>query len=365
MTLQLYFARRFAVTFILVMLIFTGLLFLTDMVEQFRRFQTASITMGKAASLAALSTPRNIYQILPILMIIATVALFLRMARTSELVVTRAAGRSALRSLVSPLLVAGLIGTAAVTVMNPIVAATTDRYNRDADALNHGTENILSVSAEGLWLRQAASTGQVVIQARAASGNGITLEEVSFLGFTEFGRSAFRIEANAATLTPGAWELNGAKRWLIATGMNPEANAEFFATLRLPTDLTPDQILESFGSPNSVPIWELPAFINRLEQAGFSARAHRVWLHMELASPFLLMAMVLIGAGFTMRHTRFGKTGLMVLLAVLMGFGMFFLKSFAQILGDTGKIPVLLAAWTPPIAAIMLSLGLMLHTEDG
>jgi len=75
--------------------------------------------------------------------------------------------------------------------------------------------------------------------------------------------------------------------------------------------------------------------------------------------------MVLIGAGFTMRHTRFGRTGLMVLIAVLMGFGIFFLKSFTQILGDTGKIPVLLAAWTPPLAGVMLSLGLLLHTEDG
>jgi lipopolysaccharide export system permease protein len=55
----------------------------------------------------------------------------------------------------------------------------------------------------------------------------------------------------------------------------------------------------------------------------------------------------------------------MVLLAVLIGFGMFFMKSFAQILGDTGKIPVLLAAWAPPVAGILLSLGLLLHTEDG
>ena len=34
---------------------------------------------------------------------------------------------------------------------------------------------------------------------------------------------------------------------------------------------------------------------------------------MELSAPLMLAAMVLIGAGFTMRHTRFGKTGIMVL----------------------------------------------------
>lgn len=365
MTLQLYFARRFTVTFILVMLIFTGLIFLTDMVEQLRRFQGQAITLGQAAGLSALNSPKSIYQVLPILMIIATVTLFLRMARTSELVVTRAAGRSALRSLVAPLVVAFTFGVISVTVLNPIVAATSDRYATVTSELRYGARNVLSVSSEGLWLRQSASAGQVVIQAQGANGNGTELLDVMFLGFTLEGRPAFRIEAARAQLTPGAWELTDAKRWIIAAGRNPEANAETLASLRLPTDLTPDRILEGFGNPGTIPIWELPKFIARLEQAGFSARAHRVWLQMELASPLLLMAMVLIGAGFTMRHTRMGKTGLMVLFAVLMGFGMFFLKSFAQILGDTGKIPVLLAAWTPPVAGVMLSLGMLLHTEDG
>ena len=40
---------------------------------------------------------------------------------------------------------------------------------------------------------------------------------------------------------------------------------------------------------------------------------------MELALPLLLAAMVLIAAGFTMRHARFGKTGTWCLLALLGG----------------------------------------------
>ena len=73
----------------------------------------------------------------------------------------------------------------------------------------------------------------------------------------------------------------------------------------------------------------------------------------------------LIAAGFTMRHARFGKTGQMVLLALAGGFSIFFLRNFAQVLGDNGQIPVYLAAWSPPVAAILLSLGLLLHLEDG
>ena len=135
--------------------------------------------------------------------------------------------------------------------------------------------------------------------------------------------------------------------------------------MSLASNLTRDQILDSFGTPSAVPIWDLPAFIARLETAGFAARAHRVWFQMELALPLLLVAMVLMGAGFTMRHARFGRTGLMVLSALLLGFTLYFIRNFAAILGENGQIPVLLAAWGPPVAAVLLPLGLLLHLEDG
>ena len=109
----------------------------------------------------------------------------------------------------------------------------------------------------------------------------------------------------------------------------------------------------------------MQGFIRQLEQAGFSARRHKVWFQSELARPLFLVAMVLVGAAFTMRHTRFGGTGPAVLSAVLLGFSLYFARSFATILGENGQLAVMLAAWAVPIAANLLALGLLLHAEDG
>ena len=159
--------------------------------------------------------------------------------------------------------------------------------------------------------------------------------------------------------------LQQAKTWNL-TAANPETQAvETASGLRVASNLTPDSIRDSFGTPSAIPIWELPDYIAGLERAGFSARSHRVWFQMELALPLLLATMVLVAAGFSMRHARFGNTGTMVLLAMLMGFLIFFLRNFAQVLGENGQIPIALAAWSPPLAALCLSLGLLLHLEDG
>ena len=366
MTLHLYFANRFFRSFISVFLIFFAILFMVDLIEQIRRFGDTDATFGRVMALTLLNVPQTLYRILPLIMILATLALFLGLARSSELVVTRASGRSALKSLTAPVIIALLIGIFAVAGFNPIVAATTKQYELMSGRLTGAGASAVSVTQEGLWLRQGSANGQTVIHATRSNLDGTTLFDATFLGFDLDGRPTYRIEAQEAQLAIGAWQILGAKEWRFSNlEAIPEGAAFEAEKMSLASNLTRDQILDSFGTPSSIPIWELPNFIGHLESAGFSARIHRTFLHMELALPILLVAMVLVGAGFTMRHTRFGRTGFMVMLALALGFTLYFIRNFAAILGENGQIPVVLAAWGPPLAAVFLPLGLLLHLEDG
>jgi len=364
MTLSLYFMRRFLKSVAQVFLIFFGILMLIDMVEQLRRFAPQGIGLAGAAELALMNVPASLYRILPLIVIFASIALFLGLARSSELVVVRAAGRSGLRFLLAPVGMALLLGTGVVAVLNPFVAATSKNYDALYTRQAQGAEATFSINESGLWLRQGGPEGQTVIRAARSDLDGTRLFAASFLIFDAAGIPSQRIEAEEATLRAGEWALTQAKYWDL-TARNPEVSARTEATASLPSELTPERIRDSFGDPSAIPIWSLPDYIARLEQAGFSARAHRVWFQMELALPLLLAAMVLVAAGFTMRHARAGRTGQMVLFALLGGFGIFFLRNFAQVLGENGQIPVLLAAWSPPVAALLLALGLLLHLEDG
>ena len=364
MILHLYFARKFVLSFLSVLGIFFAILVLVDLVEQVRRFSSDAFTFGAALRLTLLNVPALLYRIFPLIMILATLTLFLGLARTSELVVTRASGRSALKSLLAPVLVAALFGACAVAILNPMVAATSKQYEIQSNRFASGNTNVLSISQEGLWLRQGSKSGQTVIRASRANLDGTRLFDVTFITFAPNEGPTERIEAKSADLIKGLWRLQDAKRWSFA-GTNPELTATTSATLDIPTDLTRAGIRDSFGTPSAIPIWELPQFIDSLETAGFSARQHRMWFQMELALPLFLVSMVLVGAAFTLRHTRFGRTGAMVLAALLTGFALYFIRNFAQILGENGQIPIALAAWTPPLAAIGLALGLLLHLEDG
>ena len=364
MILHRYFAFRFLKAFAGVFGIFFLIMVFLDLVEQLRRFSNTEATFADIIELTLLNVPEGIYRILPLIMIIATIALFLGLARSSEMVVTRAAGRSAMQALLSPLTMALMIGVLGVAMLNPIVAATSREFEARSNDFR-GQDRVLSLGSTGLWLRQGDAESQTVIRAESANLDGTSLQNVTFLKFSPDGLPLQRIAAEQALLQNGAWSLQTAKIWPLADVRTPEAEAQSVAAYELPSTLTADQIRDSFGTPSSIPIYELPAFIRRLESAGFSAQRHQVWLQMELAMPVFLVAMVMIGASFTMRHQRGGRTGLMVLLAIMLSFGTYFLRNFAAILGENGQLPAALAAWAPPIAAIGLAMGFLLHKEDG
>ena len=131
------------------------------------------------------------------------------------------------------------------------------------------------------------------------------------------------------------------------------------------TDITVDNINDSFAPPETLSFWDLPGFINNLERAGFSAIRHRLYWHTLLAAPLLLCAMILIAATFTLRHSRVVNVPYVVAGGILTGFLLFFFSDIVFALGTRESIPVVLAAWTPSGVSTLLGLAMVFHLEDG
>ncbi|WP_112323870.1 LPS export ABC transporter permease LptG [Oceanibium sediminis] len=366
MTLELYITRRFLRAILVVILVIGGLSFLLTSVENIRITAANDAPVNAALVLTLFQLPEIMGETFPLILMLGALAAFLGLSRTSEMVIVRASGISGLRVLLMPVIAALVMGGIATTIYNPIVAASSATADAMKARITQSEQSVLSFAGGSLWLRQGLPSGQTVIQASEASAEGSALKGVRLHQFAPDNRLTTRVEADGAQLGDEVWVLNGVRRWNLDLGEEASLGpAEQLPQLRLPTNLTAEQIQDSFAPPNSIPIWELPDFIAQLEQAGFSATRHRVFLQSELARPALFVAMVLIGAGFSLRHVRFGQTGVMILFAIFAGFSLYFFKDIAETLGGNGDIPVALAAWSAPVAAILLALGLLLHLEDG
>ena len=75
--------------------------------------------------------------------------------------------------------------------------------------------------------------------------------------------------------------------------------------------------------------------------------------------------MALVAAGFSMRPARRGGVARMIGGGVSVGFALFLFSKVAEEFGQSGALPVTLAAWAPAASGLMLSVAMLLHTEDG
>ena len=371
MTLWLYIARRFATTLLFAFTAVLMLVVIVDLVELLRANRRGEAGFLDLLGMAFLHAPSVTITAAPFTVLLASMTSFALLARSSELVVTRAGGVSVWRLISRALIVAALLGVFSFSVYNPISSALAARFETLEDRYFNRSSSRLAVAGGGLWLRQGGEDGQTVIRAKRASGTIERLWDVAIFQFDTDDRLYRRLDARTAVLENRSWRLNGVKRWDLGggTGGNDSALQETAAIktdeMRIDTDLTLEHIRDSFAAPQTISFWKLPGFIDLLEESGFSSNRHRMhWLGL-LSAPIVFVAMVLIGAAFSMRHARFGGLGVMALGCVMAGFGYFFLSDIATALGSSGAVPVLLAAWAPPASAVLFALGLLLHLEDG
>jgi len=227
-TLDTYIARRFLLTAVAVFATVFALIAVVNFIELLRANDAGKAGFFQIAAMALLRTPAVSISAAPFTVLLAAMACFAGMARTSELVVTRAAGLSIWRLIAPALVVAAGMGCVAFAIYNPVSAAFASRVATLEEKYFGRSSSSLSVASGGIWLRQGAETGHTVIRAERASQGIDQLWSVSIFRFGEGDRFETRIEAGRVVLEPGQWRLHDTHSWRLGAtgGMADEMIAE-------------------------------------------------------------------------------------------------------------------------------------------
>jgi len=355
-----YIARRFVLTIGGTFLLCSLLILLIDLVELLRQSgKGGGLTGTQVAWLSLLRLPAYAEALLPFSVLVGTLSAFLLLSRSSELTVMRGAGMSVWQIVRPGVFVAFLIGVFSVTVFNPMASAARSESERlIAEALGREA-SILSQSGSGAWLRQEGPDGQSVLNAQAVTAQGTQLSRVVALVYDRNGTFQERVEGAKAQLKDQVWEISDGI--VSRVGREPIP----FGTYNLSTYLTPERVQDALGSVLAVSVWQLPGLIEVAEKAGLPSFRQRVTFELLLSRPFLLVAMVLLGATVSLRSFRFGRVRTMVLTGVIGGLGFFLFTEISRQLGASGLTPPRIAVWVPVGIACLVSLTVLAHQEDG
>jgi lipopolysaccharide export system permease protein len=331
-----------------------------DYVELMRRgADWPNATAWLLAKISLFRVPPLTERIMPFSVLVGAMSCYLALSRRLELVVARAAGVSAWQFVAPAMIAAFIFGVVATTIYNPVSATLHERSKRlEADMLG---ENLSAFqgNTSGFWVRQKSDDGAAIINANSSREQGAQLGGVSVYTFDSNGHFQQRIEAKSATLQQGFWQLEDAR--IYSSGKAPDVEE----TYRLGTNLTLEQVRESFATPETVPFWQLPTYIEMADKAGLMAAGYRLQYQQLLARPFLLAAMVLLAASVSLRFFRFGGVQKMVLSGISAGFFLFVLSKITEDMSKSELLSPVAAAWIPVIIGGLTGFVALLYQEDG
>lgn len=359
-SISLYIARQVALWFAGAVMVAAVLVLLIDMMELVRRAASRpDATMDIVAAMALLHLPHILEITLPFAMMFASMAVLWRMSRHHELAVARASGLSVWQLLLPILTVAFVLGILKAVAFNPLAATSLAIFEDMEVRYFNKRPNNPVLSGAALWIKDYSGVYDLVIHGKSVDSGERLLKNVTVFQFIDQDRFNARLDADSAELRAGEWHFENVRI------TRPEAPASTMERLTLSTKLDWSTLAENVTNPRSTPLWELPGFIRKIEEAGFSAAPHRVQFHNTLASPAGFCAMVLLAAAFAIRPPRRGGLlGLMTMCA-LAGIAFYIVNQVFLRLGQSEQIPAILAAWAPTACVLMLGAAWLLYTEDG
>ncbi len=357
--LDKYLIRQYLFYLLIIVAIVASLLFIFDFIELTRITASKNVAIGKVLIMSAQKNPMHLQKVLGFLVLLASMLTYMRMSKNNEITIFKSIGLSVYQYLIPIISCALVLGILYALVLNPLTSGLISKYLKNEASHLKGSPSLLAISKTGLWIKQIDNNGvESIIHALRIGQNNKRLHEVTFYFIDENKSFVKRIDAEAAEFEVGEWKLINAQQ------TSENSLNEIVKDVIIPTNITFEQIQESLVPPESLSFWKLPTFIAIAENSGLSVTKHKLYFYRLMMSPIFFISMVILGAAFSMSPPRFGKGNSMLVLALLVGFLIYFFSDLIFAFAAAGDIPIWLGSAAPSLIALVIGILVILHFEE-
>jgi len=322
--------------------------------------------------LQALALPTQVYELLPIAVLIGAILALAGLTQRHELVILRVSGVSGM-TLLGMLWVVALPIMLIAYVLSEVVMPATEMQSSEASL------NLLGKAGggrmhSGYWFRETDGEGNeriINIGSLRFGGNvaDITLYEFgpgqALRRFSQSPQGRF-VDGNLILDAVRETRITLHAASDLVDGQIPQApitQLQHVAQRTLSTTLTPERLIARILTPERMAIPDLLDYIDYLDGNQLQTERQVVALWRKLAYPFLLPVMMTIAAPIAFMQTRRGGVGNKVFLGILLGVGFYMMNQLMLSMGMLGHWLPWVTALAPNLIALALALGAVLWME--
>jgi len=328
-------------TFLLLVLVFTLFELLSDIMRN-------QVPAAVVAEYLLNVTPYLLYNVAPLVMLLAVLVTFGLMQRSNEITAIKATGVSIYR-LVTPVIIAAGVVAGGLFLADQFYLPIT---NKRQEALHNeikGKPPQTYLHADRKWIfgeKNDIYYYQFFDPDRDSFGN-VTVFQLDPANFTISGR----IHADNAH-----WAEN-LNRWIYERGWE----RHFYGSAIAHDGYRPFEVATFPEFPEAPPYFkkevkqytemnyeELRSYIQDLQQSGFDVVRLRVQLNKKISYPLITLIMAMLAIPFSLSTA---KKGAITGVAVAVGIALFYtiVSRLFEAMGDLSQLPPAIAAWSPDL----------------
>ncbi len=353
-TIDRYILSEMVGPFIFGLCIFGSLWLANLLIRMVNLFVTKGVALQAVVEIFLYSTPAIVVTTLPMATLLAGLLSLGRMNSDSEIIAMKSCGIGFGRILI-PLLFVGLFVSFVAVAFNEYVVPEANRRRQHTFINEIVLKKPLPKVAKDIFFDGGD-------EFRLFVRNYNPAEEIMMdISMFQFQRDGFPVitEARRAKIEDDVWTFDNGRIIVLDDKEGQLREEIYFEQWRYPIKTRhAERVKKVNRSDKEMGIGELYAQIKKNERKGLPTRKQWASLYFKTAFPFASFFLILIGAPFAVGNARSGAS-IGVGLSILIMFVYYILIAVGKALGEGGKIPPLLGAWMPNIAAGVAAIFLL------
>jgi lipopolysaccharide export system permease protein len=329
-----------------------------DLLQSLDRFLRAKPPWAYIAQHFLYLLPRELYKGLPLIVLVATVFLFLSLTRQRELDALKAAGVSLYRACAPILALAFLISVAALVFQETALPEITAR-SEEVDRVKIRGFPPRHLQRQGqMWYR---SSDRRFLQIGLLDPVAQSLDSLVVLDLTPDFRLSHRLDVSRAQWARDSWQMRGGILRQIDRSDQVSSTRFDYRQVEMPEQI--DDFIRIQKLPDAMSFRELQAYVRKARDGGHQVGVYLVQLYSKLSFPLIHLIMALVGIPFALASPRSGGKAVGIGVAIVISVGYWVVHSVALAFARADLLPPALAAWTANIIFAGVGTALLLNAK--
>ena len=334
-----YLITKFIKKFLLISLIFFGLIIVLSVLEEISFFKGLNVNLLYPYLLTFLGAPITLFEIFPFIFLISTQFLFFELFKKDELSLLKTNGLSNMKIIKILFLSSLIIGLFSVTFFYNASAKLKFIYTDIKNNFSKDNKYLAVVTNSGLWLKDEINGNILIVKANYIKDNNLV--DVVINKFNTGYELIDIIQSKEIDITDNLWIV---KNPIITSSNISNQNDN---DLLFKTNFNKEKINSLFSNIATLNIFELFTLKDDYEKLGYSSDEIKIHLLKLLSTPFLYGVLTVLASIIMFNLKKDKSLFFHVIMGILMSVIIYYMNFMFSSLGNNGKIPLITSIFLP------------------